>query len=131
MKFLSIISLVALASAAPAELFKRDSATCGKVTYNDAAIQAAASSSCEHVQNGDTAGSSTYPHQYKNFEGFKFKGIAGPYFEFPIMSSGKEYTGGSPGADRVIIAKEKCEVVGVITHQGAKGNNFVACSGTS
>lgn len=37
---------------------------------------------------------------------------------------------GSPGADRVII-NQQCELAGAITHTGAKGNNFVGCTGTS
>ncbi|KAK7975619.1 poly(ADP-ribose) polymerase and DNA-Ligase zn-finger domain-containing protein, partial [Apiospora arundinis] len=70
----------------------------------------------------------TTPHTYNNYEGFNFR-VDGPYQEFPIKTNGL-YTGGSPGADRVII-NTSCEEAGQITHTGASGNNFVGCSGTS
>ncbi|KAG8419417.1 hypothetical protein J3458_004285 [Metarhizium acridum] len=71
----------------------------------------------------------TYPHRYNNYEGFDFP-VDGPYNEFPILKSGRIYSGGSPGPDRVVIS-DGCDLAGVITHTGASGNNFVACSGTS
>ena len=70
-------------------------------------------------------GSSKYPHPYKNFENFNFPSSA-PWYEFPILSSAKIYTGGSPGADRVIF-DNKGKLDSLITHSGAKGNNFVNC----
>lgn len=74
-----------------------------------------------------SAGSSenSYPHKYNNYEGFDFP-VDGTYYEFPILKSGKTYTGGSPGADRVIFNDNE-ELAGVITHTGASGNNFVSC----
>lgn len=66
-----------------------------------------------------------YPHQYNNYEGFSFPTSA-PWYEFPILSSYKVYTGGSPGADRVIF-DTKGGFDALITHTGASGNNFVAC----
>ncbi|KAK8015836.1 extracellular guanyl-specific ribonuclease RntA [Apiospora marii] len=69
--------------------------------------------------------SSKYPHQYKNFENFNFPSSA-PWYEFPILSSAKIYTGGAPGADRVIF-DSKGKLDSLITHSGAKGNNFVSC----
>ncbi|KAL6695615.1 guanyl-specific ribonuclease Th1 [Trichoderma pleuroticola] len=131
MKFFSLLSLVAFASAAPLdELTKRDTATCGKVFYSASAVSAASNAACNYVRAGSTAGSSTYPHQYNNYEGFHFKGLSKPFYEFPILSSGKTYTGGSPGADRVVI-NGQCSIAGIITHTGASGNAFVACAGTS
>jgi hypothetical protein len=75
--------------------------------------------------------------------GFDFL-VSGPYQEFPLRTSGA-YTGGktahkdmhveqhteisgSPGADRVIFNTQG-QRAGEITHTGASGNNFVACSG--
>ncbi|KAH0527278.1 hypothetical protein TsFJ059_002298 [Trichoderma semiorbis] len=131
MKFLSLLSLVAFVSAAPLdELTKRDTATCGKVFYSASAVSAASNSACNYVRAGSTAGGSTYPHVYNNYEGFRFKGLSKPFYEFPILSSGKAYTGGSPGADRVVI-NGQCSIAGIITHTGASGNAFVACAGTS
>ncbi|KAL6797521.1 guanyl-specific ribonuclease Th1 [Trichoderma sp. SZMC 28013] len=131
MKFFSLLSLVAFASAAPVdELAKRDTATCGSVFYSASAVSAASNAACNYVRAGSTAGGSTYPHQYNNYEGFRFKGLSKPFYEFPILSSGKTYTGGSPGADRVVI-NGQCSIAGIITHTGASGNAFVACAGTS
>lgn len=90
----SLLSLVALVSAAPAALEARDATTCGNVHYSAGAVQAAADAACGYVQNGGTAGSSTYPHRYNNYEGFDFNGVQGPYNEFPILKSGRVYSGG-------------------------------------
>jgi hypothetical protein len=84
----------ACAAAAPTELDRRGAATCGSVSYSASQVSAASSAACDYVQSGDTAGSSTYPHQYRNYEGFEFKGLDGPFYEFPILSSGRVYTGG-------------------------------------
>ncbi|POR36396.1 Guanyl-specific ribonuclease Th1 [Tolypocladium paradoxum] len=124
----ALLSLVAVVSAAPADLQIR-STTCGSIYYSDSAVNAASSAACNYVRTGGHAGSSTYPHQYRNYEGFYFKGLSGPFYEFPIMSSGKVYTGGSPGPDRVVITGA-CQQAGQITHTGASGNAFVGCSGT-
>jgi hypothetical protein len=70
--------------------------------------------------------------------------VTGPYQEFPLKTSGT-YTGGrididfalefvltsvigTPGADRVIF-NTRGQRAGEITHTGASGNAFVACSG--
>ncbi|KAI9155432.1 Guanyl-specific ribonuclease F1 [Paramyrothecium foliicola] len=126
--FLSVFAV--LAAAAPTELNRRGPATCGSVSYTAAQVSAASAAACEYFQNGDTAGSSNYPHRYNNYEGFDFKGYSGPFQEFPILSSGRVYSGGSPGPDRVVIT-EDCREAGTITHTGASGNAFVACGGTS
>ncbi|KAH7319627.1 Ribonuclease/ribotoxin [Stachybotrys elegans] len=127
-----LLSLAALVAAAPAtELDRRVPATCGNVYYSAAAVSAASRAACNYVRNGGTAGSSSYPHRYNNYEGFHFNGYSGPFQEFPILSSGAIYSGGSPGPDRVIITQSGCLEAGTITHTGASGNAFVACSGTS
>lgn len=43
------------------------------------------------------------------------------------MSDFDVYDGGSPGADRVIFNGDD-QLAGVITHTGASGDDFVACS---
>lgn len=63
---------------------------------------------------------------YHDYEGFTFP-VSGTYYEFPILSSGSVYSGGSPGADRVIFNTDN-QLAGVITHTGASGNNFVECT---
>lgn len=74
--------------------------------------------------SGSEAGS--YPHEYHDYEGFDFP-VSGTYYEFPILSSGKVYSGGSPGADRVVFTGDD-ELAGLITHSGASGNNFKQCT---
>ncbi|KAG7132819.1 Guanyl-specific ribonuclease F1 like protein [Verticillium longisporum] len=130
-----IVSLLAVAAqAAPASPNEERSAiekratTCGSTYYTTAQVNAAANAACQHVRAGTQAGSSNYPHRYNNYEGFNFK-ASGPWQEFPLRSSGV-YTGGSPGADRVII-NGNCAIAGQITHTGASGNAFVGCSGTT
>ena len=44
----------------------------------------------------------TDPHAYNDYEHFTFSHAQKPYLEFPIEKSGA-YSGGSPGADRVVI----------------------------
>ncbi|EGD90716.1 guanyl-specific ribonuclease Th1 [Trichophyton rubrum D6] len=129
MKFLALLSLVTAATAAPAALEARGATTCGSTSYSASQVTAASNAACNYVQSGTTAGGSTYPHQYRNYEGFYFNGLSGPFYEFPLRTSGV-YNGGSPGADRVIITGN-CDEAGQITHTGASGNGFVACSGTS
>lgn len=92
MQFLAIVALAAVTSAAP-QLERRDAATCGNNYYSDSQVQDAANTACQYVQDGSTAGSSSYPHRYNNYEGFQFQGLSGPFSEFPIKTNG-EYNGG-------------------------------------
>ncbi|KAK1852492.1 guanyl-specific ribonuclease f1 [Colletotrichum chrysophilum] len=103
--------------------------SCGQTEYTLTEVRSAADAACQHVEDGTTAGSSSYPHTYRNQEGFDFNGVEGPFVEFPMKTSGV-YKGGKPGADRVII-NEECVLAGQITHTGANGNAFVGCEGTS
>ena len=118
--------------------------TCGSNCYTSAQVTAARNSGYNYIKQGGTAGGSSYPHVYNNYEGFDFL-VSGTYYEFPLKTSGT-YTGGkapcsgspngkrlkrctgSPGADRVIFNQNGARA-GEITHTGASGNNFVACSG--
>ncbi|KAL1606503.1 hypothetical protein SLS60_003908 [Paraconiothyrium brasiliense] len=125
-KLVSLLALVASAVALPAELDKRAAAKCGSVSYTAAAVNAASQKACSYYQAGTQVGSNDYPHTFNNNEGFSFA-VSGPYLEFPILSSGALYTGGSPGADRVVI-NTSCKQAGAITHTGASGNNFVKCT---
>ncbi|CAJ2506496.1 Uu.00g006260.m01.CDS01 [Anthostomella pinea] len=126
--FTSALALVALLSpviAAPV-LEERAATTCGSNSYTAAQVNSASQKAYSYYQAGTDA--DDYPHTYNNYEGFSFP-VSGPYLEFPILKSGV-YTGGSPGADRVIITTSGKQA-GAITHTGASGNNFVGCSGTS
>ncbi|KAH7384378.1 Ribonuclease/ribotoxin [Phaeosphaeria sp. MPI-PUGE-AT-0046c] len=99
---------------------------CGSTCYTSSQASTARSAGYNYYRQGSEAGSSNYPHTYNNYEGFDFL-VPGPYQEFPLRTSGA-YTGGSPGADRVIFNTQG-QRAGEITHTGASGNNFVACSG--
>ncbi|OHE98282.1 ribonuclease [Colletotrichum orchidophilum] len=123
-----LVTLFALAvSAAPVEIQKR-STTCGHNIYTTAQVDAASKAACAHIRAGTVVGIARYPHQYKNYERF-IMSFKGPYYEFPIKARGV-YTGGPPGADRVLI-NARCNQVGQITHTGALNNGFAGCSGTS
>ncbi|KAI0898443.1 ribonuclease-domain-containing protein [Annulohypoxylon nitens] len=128
---LSVLPLVALITSVVAAPIVEErealaATTCGSTYYTATQVNQAAQKACTYYTSGDAPGG--YPHTYNNYEGFSFS-VSGPYLEFPMLSSGV-YTGGSPGADRVII-NTSCKLAGEITHTGASGNNFVGCSGTS
>ena len=99
-------------------------ATCGQVCYYQSTLNNAVSDGYQLYQDGQEQGD--YPHTYNNYEGFDFP-VSGPYQEYPVLSSFKAYSGGSPGADRVIF-NTNGDFAGAITHTGASGNNFVACT---
>ncbi|KAI1257451.1 hypothetical protein MGN70_000491 [Eutypa lata] len=121
-----LVSSVSGAPAAVAVIEERAATTCGSTSYTANQVNQAAQKACTYYNSGSAPGG--YPHTYNNYEGFTFT-VLGPYLEFPMLTSGV-YTGGSPGADRVII-NTSCKLGGAITHTGASGNNFVGCSGTS
>lgn len=89
--FVSLLAVVA--QAAPSNQLEKRATTCGSTYYSTAQINAAANAACNHVRAGTTAGGSTYPHAYNNYEGFNFP-ISGPYQLFPLRTSGV-YNGGS------------------------------------
>lgn len=60
--------------------------TCGSTCYSQDDINAAVQQGYDYYEDGTTVGSDEYPHQYKDYEGFSFPD-AGPYYEFPILSS--------------------------------------------
>jgi hypothetical protein len=66
--------------------------TCGSNCYTSAQVTAARNSGYNYVKQGGTAGGSSYPHVYNNYEGFDFL-TSGTYYEFPLKTSGT-YTGG-------------------------------------
>ncbi|TVY62283.1 Guanyl-specific ribonuclease T1 [Lachnellula suecica] len=101
--------------------------TCGKVCYYQSDVDAAVKQGYMYYSEGEQVGSNDYPHTENNYEGIDFY-VSGPYEEFPILSSYKVYTGGSPGADRVVF-NTGGKLAGVVTHTGASGDDFVTCSG--
>lgn len=97
--------------------------TCDTVCYTDSSVNAAQQAGYNLYASSQMADS--YPHEYHDYEGFNFP-VPGTYYEFPILSDGEIYDGGSPGADRVIF-NELGQLAGVITHTGASGEDFVLC----
>ncbi|KAK0530270.1 hypothetical protein OC834_000093 [Tilletia horrida] len=128
MKFFAfaLLALPAAILASPVQtLEKREpSATCGSKYYTSTQVARAV-----QLSNSNGAPSSTYPHTYNNYEGFDFSGYCydTTYNEYPLTTNG--YTGGSPGADRVIVGKSSRRFCGAITHTGASSTNgFVSCN---
>ncbi|KAL6242411.1 hypothetical protein RBB50_010550 [Rhinocladiella similis] len=101
--------------------------TCGSTCYWQEDIDAAVQKGFSLYQSGDTLGDNDYPHEFDDREGFDIS-VSGPWYEFPILSSYKVYSGGSPGADRVVFNDEGTLAL-VVTHTGASGDNFVECDG--
>ncbi|KAJ5691872.1 ribonuclease-domain-containing protein [Penicillium macrosclerotiorum] len=124
-KILAVATLFfSAALAIPAEKRASCAYTCGTVCYTSSAVSAAQAAGYELYEEGKT--DSSYPHVYHNYEGFDFS-VSGTYYEFPILSDGDVYDGGSPGADRVIFNTAD-ELAGVITHTGASSDDgFVSC----
>ncbi|KJZ72449.1 hypothetical protein HIM_08118 [Hirsutella minnesotensis 3608] len=82
----SVAMLVALVSAqAPSAI------RCGNKIYSADDVQRAFNEACRLARGSPQ--SSGYPHIYRNFENFEFRGLSGPYFEFPL-TSGSPYRGG-------------------------------------
>ncbi|KAJ7597681.1 Ribonuclease/ribotoxin, partial [Mycena floridula] len=125
------LSLVAVALASPVELVSRGwptgSVNCGGTTHSLAAVKSATAAGFSHKNS--PLGSDSYPHAYENYEGLELWCTGKTSFmEYPILSSGA-YSGGSPGADRVVFSSDDGTYCAVVTHTGASGNDFVACSG--
>ncbi|BAE64671.1 hypothetical protein AFCA_011172 [Aspergillus flavus] len=118
--------LLPTALALPSLVERACDYTCGSNCYSSSDVSTAQAAGYQLHEDGETVGSNSYPHKYNNYEGFDFS-VSSPYYEWPILSSGDVYSGGSPGADRVVF-NENNQLAGVITHTGASGNNFVECT---
>ncbi|KAK7753476.1 hypothetical protein SLS62_004551 [Diatrype stigma] len=128
-KILRVIFLAALSawsvSAGAVQTREDCVATCGTVCYWQSDIDDAVAAGYKLFKAGDTVGDNDYPHAFDNREGFDIP-VDGPWQEFPILSTYKPYTGGAPGADRIVFNEDGDFAISV-THTGASGNNFVAC----
>ncbi|KAI0756788.1 ribonuclease ribotoxin [Daedaleopsis nitida] len=124
MKFFAVLALASslLISAATARVISRQSSgcKCAGDSYTSSDIDDAIKAA-----KAGNASDSDYPHQYHDYEGFSFQSCSGEFFEFPLKENGI-YTGGSPGADRVIYDTSG-NFCACLTHEGASGNNFVEC----
>ncbi|KAG8705560.1 hypothetical protein FRC08_001610 [Ceratobasidium sp. 394] len=135
---LVVLSGLALAIPAPTKTSPAEKRTisgvtgadCGGFTFTADQVAAAASAAASHIASDSVVGSNKYPHVFNNRFTFD-DGCNPPFFEFPVFPS-KVYTGGSPGADRVIVGSVSGSdaafcAVDVITHRGATGNGFLQC----
>jgi len=121
--------------------------TCGSICYWSADVEAARAKGYSLFQNTSTIGifapvahspfftrgiltsishTDNYPHEYDNNEKFNFP-TNGPWEEFPILSTFNVFAGGAPGPDRVIFDLGGTLDM-LITHTGANGDSFVACT---
>lgn len=123
-KTLLILTFSASTLASPLSERRQCADTCGNTCYSQSDIDAAVQQGFSDFQSGNEP--DKYPHQYKDYEGFSFPDAA-PFYEFPILASEMPFTGGKPGADRVIFDSNG-NFEGVITHNGASGNDFVQCT---
>ncbi|KAF8603097.1 Ribonuclease/ribotoxin [Ceratobasidium sp. AG-I] len=120
------------------QVFKRaitgaTGSNCNGYIFTAAQVSAAAAESLKHVLAGTTVGTNKYPHVLDNREGFTYpSGCTVTRYEFPVFKN-SIYTGGDPSVDRVIIGHvsgSSAYSCGVLTHQGASGNNFLQCTNT-
>jgi len=121
MKLFTVLALSLFASCVAAlPNVKRQSSgcNCAGTKYSETDIDNA-------IQEAQSGGADDYPHQYHDYEGFSFT-CSSPYYEYP-MEAGDTYTGGSPGADRVIYSTGG-DFCGCITHTGASGDDFLECT---
>jgi len=81
--------------------------TCGSNCYTSAQVTAARNSGYNYVKQGGTAGGSSYPHVYNNYEDFDFL-VSGTYYEFPLKTSGT-YSGGKAPRSRLVRGERLME----------------------
>ncbi|KAH8832413.1 guanyl-specific ribonuclease C2 [Flagelloscypha sp. PMI_526] len=129
---LLVLSSVLLAIATPTPTIDKrawptGSVTCGSNVYTLAQVKSATAAG--YAQIDDPIGSNSYPHTFRNDEGLSmWCSGESAYNEWPILKSGT-YSGGSPGADRVIFSDNGIYCA-VVTHTGASSTNgFVSCKG--
>lgn len=109
-----------LGGAIPLEGRAAKSCSCAGRSYSATVVQ-------NGINEARDGGADAYPHQYHDYEGFSFGCSGSTYYEYPIVS-GSIYTGGSPGADRVIYDNNG-SFCACLTHTGASTTNgFVECS---
>ncbi|KIY70262.1 ribonuclease-domain-containing protein [Cylindrobasidium torrendii FP15055 ss-10] len=122
----ALFATLAVASPLDPRAWPSGSVTCGSNVYTLAQVKSATAAG--YAQVGNPIGSNSYPHKFNNYEGLSmWCSGESSYQEWPILKSGT-YSGGSPGADRVIFSSNGVYCA-VVTHTGASGNNFVSCSG--
>ncbi|KZV68482.1 guanyl-specific ribonuclease T1 precursor [Peniophora sp. CONT] len=126
-----VAALASLATASPAlplesRALPSGDVTCGSNVYTVSQVSAAVSAGYSHV--GSPLGSNSYPHAYYSYadEHITLYCSGSSWYEYPILKSGL-YSGGSPGADRVIF-NTGGTYCAVVTHTDAGGDDaFTSC----
>ncbi|KAF8317478.1 Ribonuclease/ribotoxin [Clavulina sp. PMI_390] len=141
----SFRTLIAAASVATAALaavtpinersLPSGTVTCGSNKYTSSSLTAAITAALKDQSSGNLP--DDYPHQYYSEASEHitlYCSGSGPWYEFPILPSGKIYTSTSsnyqsPGTDRVIFTSSGTYCA-TVTHTGAATyDGFVACQG--
>jgi hypothetical protein len=117
-------------------LDRRASYNCGGQTYTSAQAQDGFGDAIRHRQANSLVG--RYPTEFRNGNAKSPEVDASPcagmqLYEFPILHTGAQYTGGAPGPDRVVVADSNSSPGSYVqcflmTHTGASGNLFKKCT---
>ncbi|KAJ7733667.1 Ribonuclease/ribotoxin [Mycena metata] len=124
----TVLAALAIANPAPRALPSGD-VTCGSNVYTVSEVSAAVSGGVAH--RNDPIGSDSYPHGYfvESSEHITLFCSGSSFLEYPILPKGVAYSGGSPGADRVVFTTSGTYCA-VVTHTGAATEDgFTACKG--
>ncbi|KAJ7305452.1 guanyl-specific ribonuclease C2 [Mycena albidolilacea] len=124
----TVIAALAIASPAPRALPSGD-VTCGRNVYTVSQVSAAVGGGFAH--RNDPIGSGNYPHEYfvESSEHIELFCSGSSFLEYPILPGGVAYSGGSPGADRVVFTTSGTYCA-VVTHTGAATEDgFTSCEG--
>jgi len=89
--------------------------TCGRNVYSRKQVDEATAEGCRLYQARQTLGNNNYPHRFNNREALVFA-TAGPYQEFPILTSGN-YTGRESASD-TYLGKINTDMLIRITRRG-------------
>ncbi|KAJ4485293.1 guanyl-specific ribonuclease C2 [Lentinula aciculospora] len=100
--------------------------TCGSTVYTLSDVESAVSGGFNHLD--DPIGDDSYPHIYHDYEDLDMYCSGSTWYEYPILKGGAAYSGGEPGADRVVF-NPSGTYCAVITHTGASDDDFLACEG--
>ncbi|KAJ7794030.1 Ribonuclease/ribotoxin [Mycena olivaceomarginata] len=126
----TVITALAIASPAPRALPSGD-VTCGRNVYIPSPrFPRPSSGSSEFNSHAELPFSAdSYPHEYfvESSEHIELFCSGSSFLEYPILPGGVAYSGGSPGADRVVFTTSGTYCV-VITHTGAATEDgFMSC----
>ncbi|KAJ3792997.1 guanyl-specific ribonuclease C2 [Lentinula aff. detonsa] len=100
--------------------------TCGSTVYTLSEVESAVSGGFDHLD--DPIGEDSYPHIYHDYEDLDMYCSGSTWYEYPILKGGTAYSGGDPGADRIVF-NPSGTYCAVITHTGASDDDFLACKG--